>query len=519
MNSFFKAFITMSIALVMVFVLCACGKTPQTNDASNYTITFVTSVDGITVAPIVASNGTKISEPTIAEREGYQFAGWYTADNQPFPFTTMPNSDVELTAKWKEGKSLASMHINLSSKEDGSTVDINAVTRADYVNGKISLFDTDESVLLNEVDTEFKGRGNGSWGADKKGYRIKFDKKQSLFGREKSKHWVIIACANFDDKTLAKNALAYNMTNVVFDNVEYTTTTQWLEIYINGNYHGVYLLCEHVRVGEGRVDIASEYGVLDTGYLIEYDAYAKVDTSTGTVLTEGLHYFNVPGLRHAFTVKSPDPEDYAEEVTLEVYQAQVQYIKNYVTDVVNAIFANDFETFALLVDVDSFVDMYILHELFKNVDAGWSSFFMYKKPGGKLYAGPAWDFDATCGNAGRGDAGVEGLYVADLVQTGFPDGANEILIALMQQNAYKNMVITRWNQVSPGIVEFVNDFLSDDFIVDKATVMARNFVLWDDTYQTKAEEDWVRRTKAVRDWLLGRTAWLDGEWALGKIVE
>ena len=76
------------------------------------------------------------------------------------------------------------------------------------------------------------------------------------------------------------------------------------------------------------------------------------------------------------------------------------------------IIEGDEQTIEGLVDIDSLVDTYILEEYSKNIDVGWSSFFMYKKAGGKLYFGPPWDFDLAFGNDYRLDDGAwEGIYV------------------------------------------------------------------------------------------------------------
>ena len=217
-----------------------------------------------------------------------------------------------------------------------------------------------------------------------KGYRLKFFSKQSLFGEAKSKHWVLLAGANFYDPTLAKNAAAFNMARNVFSNIEYTTSSHWLELYINGEYRGVYLLVEHVKVEKNRIDIESKYGVLDTGYLIEYDVYAPEDGP------EGLAYFRVNGFKYPFAIKEPDPEDYlAEGITESEFRSQVQFIKNYTTTTLQAALNKDLNTFMQYADINSFIDMYLLHELFKiRIRVGVHSICI--KTGWKTICGAAW---------------------------------------------------------------------------------------------------------------------------------
>lgn len=557
-----------AVCVCALFVAVGCDDTntpqPPTPPTGNtYTITFETGFDGLTVEPIVAKAGEKIVAPTNPQQKGYRFDGW-TLDGEPFVFGTMPQEDITLVATWIKlysvtfetgtddvipvawyapgetikapqsimrdgykltgwllndkpyqfGKmpseditlhaqweiaSLPAMYINLDNG-----VKLKDVTREAYVNSTITITNTDEE--FDSLKAEFKGRGNGSWAETKKGYKIKFDKKQSLFGREKNKHWVIIACTNFDDVTMSRNYLAYNMANEVFDNIEYTTPAYWIEVYVNNEYQGVYLLCEHVRVGDGRVDIESEYGVLDTGYLIEYDYYASGE--------EGVDYFRVDGIKYAFTVHSPDPEDYATDgkISKAEYMRQVAYIKNYVTKVYHAAYSRDYDTFSELADANSFVDMYILHELFKNVDTGYSSFYLYKKPGGKLYAGPAWDFDATANTAyDRGDRSPQGIYVAGEGQVDYLT-SSELYINLYKTSGFKNAVKARWKTLSPAIRVFLDGRLNDDVYEANKEAMGKNFAKWKGKSQTQAEIDWVNDVKRLKQWLLDRIAWLDNEW-------
>lgn len=482
-----------------------------------YTISFDTGTDDFYVEPILQAAGAEISAPTI-HRPNYYLKYWLL-DGKIYDFTTMPEKNLTLTAVWLELTNMPSMFIELSDKS-GNTYPLSGVNRETYVDSKISLTNTEENFEFSNLKSSFKGRGNGSWtdSGNKKGYKIKFDKKQSLFGRAANKHWVIIACANFDDVSMSRNYLAYNMGNEVFDNIEYSTQATWIDVYVNGDYRGVYLLCEHVRVGTGRIDIDSDYlteNFENTGYLIEYDAYYGNNGAR-----EGVDYFKVPGLKYAFTMHSPDPEDCADEKEggkgEAYYRNQVKYIQNYVAQVYRAALSGDYTTFEKLADADSFVDMYILHELFKNVDTGYSSFYLYKKPNGKLYAGPPWDFDATCNGAtDRGDRSPTGIYVAGSIQNpsyGSPHCASELYINLYATTGFKSAVRARWKVLSPKITEFINGRLNDEVYEQYKAAMGKNFAKWKNKSQAKAEVDWVNDAKTLKKWLLDRVTWLDGNW-------
>ncbi|MCH5350868.1 MAG: CotH kinase family protein [Clostridiales bacterium] len=473
-----------------------------------YTVTFNSGVSGVSIPKAAYAAGEAVTKPT-ANRAGYIVLKWLL-DGEPFDFKAMPERDITLKATWLAVTNLPAVVVDLFDK-NGNTVPLGKVTREAYVDSVITLTNTEDKYVLDSLKSSFKGRGNGSWNeGDKKGYKIKFDKKQSVFGREKNKHWVLIACNNFDDITMSRNYLAYNMAGEVFDGIEYTTPAYWVDLTVNGEYRGVYLLCEHVRVDKGRVDIESEYGVDDTGYLIEYDAYAGGE--------EGVDFFRISGVKYGFTVHSPDPEDgkYEAEggITKERFKQQVAYIKNYISRVYSAALSGDYATFSSLVDVDSFVDMYVLHELFKNVDTGYSSFYLYKKPGGLLYAGPAWDFDATTSGAtDRGDRSPQGIYVADAVRSGSNYTASELFISLYKTSGFLNAVKARWKVLSPKIRTFLDQRLNDAVYEENKAAMGKNFAKWKYKTQAAAERDWLNDIKALKQWLLDRITWLNSAWA------
>lgn len=478
-------------------------------------ISFDTGESTVSIEPIFANEGEEITAPNVVPtREGYIFTGWFYK-GKPYIFDTMPNHSIRLEARYESLDSglysmstLPKMFINLENNYPLEKVD-----RENYIKSSITIHGVTDEDMLVAISSEFRGRGHGSWtdSGPKKGYRLKFFSKQSLFGEAKSKHWVLLAGANFYDPTLAKNAAAFNMARNVFSNIEYTTSSHWLELYINGEYRGVYLLVEHVKVEKNRIDIESKYGVLDTGYLIEYDVYAPEDGP------EGLAYFRVNGFKYPFAIKEPDPEDYlAEGITESEFRSQVQFIKNYTTTTLQAALNKDLNTFMQYADINSFIDMYLLHELFKNTDTGWSSFYMYKKPGGKLYAGAAWDFDASAGK-NRGDTSPTGFFVADTVQQSSPHTASELYISLMKIPEFKALVASRWKQISSDAKAFINHFLSDEFIETHQFAFGRNYSHWSNkgpdygNYPTLdyAMNQWGIDVKALRSWLITRSEWFD----------
>ena len=535
--------------------------------AHSVTVHFDTGTSDVTVRDMTVDYGATITEPTVS-RAGYLLRRW-TYRNAAFDFSTPLTSDITLTAEWLERTNLATMSIELFN-EDGSTFNIYDIRKENYVTSSITLTDGDGELELDRVGSGMKGRGNGSWSTPssrndpKNGYKLKLDKKKSLFGREANKHWVLLACTNFEDVTMCRNYTAYNMAGEIFDGMEYVTNVVWVDLFVNGEYRGVYDLCEHVRVAAGRVDIESLYGVNDTGYLIEYDAYSTPGSAMWTSTdpgTEGIDYFSIndpssssggggggnpwggwnPGgggssssnklVKYNFAMHSPSPEDYATEgkITEERYREQVSFIQEYVKRTYASIITDkNFTTFASLADVDSFVDMYILQELYKNTDAGYSSFFLYKKPGGKLYAGPAWDFDGTT-TAARNSGQATGIFVAD------PNDRNtntksELLIDLYANTSFRALVNARWQQISPSIKAYYDAMFNDEFYETYGDAMAKNFYRWrsgsssggnpwggggssgGNSSLSSAKTTWTNNMRTLGTWFNDRINYLNGIW-------
>lgn len=134
----------------------------------------------------------------------------------------------------------------------------------------------DESGNVEDYsDCEMKGRGNYTWNNSemvKKPYQIKFSSKVDVFGLGSAKKWVLLA--NYADGTLMKNKLVLDLADKI--GMPYSSDSEWVDLYVNGEYAGNYLLCEKVEVGKNRVNLKSEYGILaelDNVYGTEEDLY------------------------------------------------------------------------------------------------------------------------------------------------------------------------------------------------------------------------------------------------------
>ena len=236
------------------------------------------------------------------------------------------------------------------------------------IGANVYIISQDGTDLLSTKNTGVRGRGNASWDFPKKPYRLKFESKQSPLGAPASaKKWTLIS--NYGDKTLMRNMLAFEVSRNVGQS--YTPFCHPVDVIVNGEYRGCYQLCDQVEAASGRVEAKD-------GYLIEIDAYAYNEDV----------WFN--STRNTpVTIKHPDEDDITDQ--------QIAFITDYFNKMEAAVFATNYKDetngYRKYLDVDSFLRNFIIGEFCGNTDTFWSV-YMYKDAGeGKLYTGPAWDYD------------------------------------------------------------------------------------------------------------------------------
>ncbi len=377
--------------------------------------------------------------------------------------------------------------------EDGDAVP----TDKSEVGCTISLDSKEAQYCAANLSATIRCRGNGSMSVGKSTgkfpYKLKFDQKINLFGLGdgKEKDWVLLA--HVGDQSMLRNFAAKYLGDLL-DNIPYSPNSMHVNVYLNGEYIGVYELTEQIEVKNNRINIDDSLTDAENGFLVELDAYSS-DV-----------YVRVGGQK--YTVKS---EVYSNE--------QLDFIKNYLQKVDNAITAGNQKALAELVDMGSLVDMYLIQEFAKNIDAGWSSFYMYREAGGKLIFAPPWDLDLAFGNDNRLDKGsYEGLYIGP-----GKDGMmqNHRWYNLLYQNAwFRDMIAQRWQEISNNeilqMIQAVRD--TAEYILPD---MERNYERWDFLGEKQQQEPraiyelttYREHIDYLISWMQDRKAWMDKEFS------
>lgn len=220
---------------------------------------------------------------------------------------------------------------------------------------------------------QIRGRGNSSflW-YDKKPFRLKLNDKHKLLGLSKAKSWVLLA--NYRDVTDLMNTFVFEAG--AWMGLPFTNHTRYVELYLNGDYRGVYQLTEQVQQNKNRVAVSD-----DRGILISLD----VDDGPGEAPSAGDNFWSKV-YRMPVCVKYPDDERFTSNT--------VDSVKAVFAELEQAIKSKDYATVEQLLDVPSFIKYLQLQEFVYNVElSAPRSIYMHKDGDGKWVMGPLWDFD------------------------------------------------------------------------------------------------------------------------------
>ena len=321
--------------------------------------------------------------------------------------------------------------------------------------------------------TNIRGRGNSTWTYPKKPYALKLDGKAEILGMPKHKRWVLLA--NWMDRTLLRNRVAFQI--ALSTGMAWNPHGEFVDVVLNGKHIGNYYLCEHIKVDKNRVNIHELTDEdIDGGYIMELDVYYDEDYKFKSAIRELPYMF-----------KDPD----------EVNEQQLAYMQNYINTLEASLY-NDEElvagSFMEYMDIDSYIDWWFVHELTKNGEPGHpKSTYMYKDKGGKLFAGPAWDFDWGTFRPGTGYTVKNALYYPRLFQ-------NTTFVARVKE---------RWALLKPNFDKISAFIESEAAIIAPSEKM--NHIMWPITQAVNGDESMtfeeaVQRMKSAYEQKL---QWLD----------
>ena len=384
--------------------------------------------------------------------------------------------------------------------------------------------------------TELKARGNSTFTyAEKKSYQIKLETAADLLQTsENVKTWVLLA--NYFDATLMHDKLFKDMAASL--QMPYTASCNWVNLYYDGEYRGVYLLSEKNTVKSTGVAITD----MEDAYKERNPGYGTDMQTTSGKNAYGMTYFYATGLTepenitggYLLELNHDRPDEVSGFITRQgkgmnvkspewCGEEAMRYISEYYQAFEDAVYATD-ETGAYTgynestgkhyydyVDRDSLVKIFLMQELALNPDGFVSSLYFYKDAGEKMYAGPIWDQDMTLGTGWTKEISPDITDYHYLAQ------------ALIQIPDFRAAVIRCYTESFAPLAKklLVENGVVNDYAARLTDSAAMNFVLWD--YIRVGEPDktghiWQGATYAsvladMRSWLTKRIAYLDSAFA------
>ena len=373
-----------------------------------------------------------------------------------------------------------------------------AMDKSSYVEGSLEIIGDGNFEGLEKTNMKIKGRGNSTWwictdasaGAvvGKCPYQVKFGDKTSVLGMPEDKKWVLLA--EKSDKSMIRNKIARYMGEL--SDLEYTPNAEYVELFINEDYQGTYLIGQKVEESSNRVDIG------DDGYLIEIDTDANNRIDSDDIIFKPTIWSSIH-TDGVFNIKDPDIDYGSDEFHL---------IENYINEFESVLYSNNFNSpgsgYESYIDVDSLIDWFLINEIAKTVDARWySSIYFSYIPGEKIKMGPIWDFDLSYGNLNYSDA----QYTSE-----FYIKQNNWIDKLYQDEVFVEKVKIRYSYYHSKLDDIKNKI--DEFAkyIDKS--QKANFERWDilgvyvwpnPVYDLTYEEEVER----LKNWIEERMNWLN----------
>ena len=395
-------------------------------------------------------------------------------------------------------------------------------------NGSLNHVTDPANIYDGDVGIEIRGRYSA--GLPQKPYG--FETRDSLgnnlnyplLNMPPENDWMLLA--NYNDKTFMRNSLAFQLFR---DMGHYATRTQHCEVMVNNNYQGIYVFCEKIKRDINRVNIAELDSSENTGddltggYIFKIDYY---DDSNSWVS----HYSPTGGRGDDvhFVYEYPKPEELTNQQKIYIQE----FVDGFETMLYGSNFRDPTKGYRAYIDVNSFIDYFIVGELSRNVDAYKKSAFFYKDKdsnGGLLHAGPVWDFDWAWKNInecyfGAIDGSGWAYKVHDCGNWPIPPGWT---LRLLQDPEFTEELNVRYFSLRKTILSetYLNSYIDSVTTLVK-DAQKRHYGKWRilgvnvGTPETDSQPTtYAGEITKFKEWIATRLAWLDANLDQALVVE
>ena len=389
------------------------------------------------------------------------------------------------------------------------------------VSANLNIKQGDSLIEAHQIGIEI--RGSSSQMFDKKSYGFETwdenddDLDAPLGGFPDEEDWILYG--PYSDKSLIRNVLIYGLSN---DIGQYATRTNLYELEINESFLGTYVLMEKIKRDKNRVDVSkNKEEDVSGGYIL------KIDKPTG----DGQWYDDSFSFSSKFTPNGNIGQNkntfflYEYPNAEDINDDQKNYIQNFIHDFENALASENFSSeqsgYQNYIDLDSFIDFFILNEVSKNPDGFRLSTFMHKDKGEKLKMGPIWDFNLAFGNVN---------YCNGASTEGWTHRFNEVcpndtwLVPFwwnrfMEDPVFVSTLKERWNNLRTNLFS-TSEVLQRITLIEEelksSNAIKNNFSKWSILGEYVWPNDYIGNSyddeiNYLKDWTVKRLEWMDIE--------
>ncbi len=393
--------------------------------------------------------------------------------------------DAETVEKYPQLTNLPTLYLEFES-----SAGLRLVQHGVYTDATYTLVDGDHTNSYYNLPLQIKGRGNYSWSFNQKPYSLKLEEKADLVGMGNARKWVLVTVHS--DKTMLHNYLTQECAEWL--GLPGTCDNEYVDVVANGKYVGTYVLTEKIEIGKNRIDVAEGKSAL-----FEIEMVYRHTCDLCVVMYENERDpSNSVHLRFK-EYKGKDVEDLTEE---ERREALKKY-KKFFGDLEDAMKGGSMEELEQYIDVDSFVNWYLLNEITRNHDSKFvTSCYCYTGDNGKLYMGPCWDYD-TCYGAQFSE--TEGAWVQDAPWYKWLFRNHEPFVQACKE---------RWTELRQSGNDIVAWF--DENIDATAARIAPSEAMNHDLYPNSefVNTTYDSAVRYMKRWLESRFAWMDEEFLI-----
>lgn len=424
----------------------------------------------------VEIDGVKLTEGMSCE--GFELDKTYEVSYEKWG----TNSNIQLT--FCKSANIPAMYIDTQS----GNIEYIHQKKGNEEQGTVRLYNADGTLNYSGELESLSGRGNSTWEYyDKKPYSLNLRNQGDLLSMGEAYKWILIA--NADDYSNVRNKAVYDFSRNI--GLDYTPSSQWIDLYLNGDYAGLYLLCERNEVHPNRVDISQS-----KGFLVSLEMEERlVSQSIPYVSTE-----------EGFALRVHNPLNPTED--------DLQRIADVFQAFENAVLSKDGtdeksgKHWSQLIDVDSFVKKYLIEEVFGNIDACALSQYFYcdATDDYKIYAGPVWDYDHTMGIDSLWQLRNPEMMIGNRPAIASINGTSWFASLYQDKDFYNNIVRVYTEEFKPLLSKLYTEDIAEyeSLISESARI---NKLRWNDVTITSDEE-----IDNICEYMNNRLSFLDSVW-------